>query len=92
MISLLNPFAGVFYAGPAKVRQVRQNSGFLPFVVRSRCGMECQSRAADAKSGKSPARSGESGPNARAYTQGLYPSPEGERVVNSRPKFGMDSC
>lgn len=43
MISLPNPFAGVIYAGPAIVRQVRQNSGFQPFTVRSRCGKLCQS-------------------------------------------------
>jgi hypothetical protein len=63
-------------------------SQFSATEVRSRCGKLCQSLTAAALRHYC----GKSGPNARAYTQGLYPSPEGERVINSRPEVGAGSC
>lgn len=64
------------------VRQVRhrvQIQLLNRFENRSRCGQEAHNPVIER-------------PNARAYTQGLYPSPEGERVINALPKNGLGSC
>lgn len=44
MIARLTQFAGVSKKLFGKVRQVRQNRSFLPFVVRSRSGKVCRIR------------------------------------------------